>query len=117
MSSLNNVMLVGRVGGSPELRQSKSGTAWMRLSMATDRHIKGDDGWETETDWHRVKLFGQVAEQAMRRCKPGTQIVVNGKLSYDSWKDDDGQKRRSACVVADRVAFGRNQIQPASPGA
>ena len=114
MTSMNNVTLVGSVGAQPELRESKNGVEWMRLSLATRRNFKKDDRWEEETEWHKVKLFGHSAQQAMKRCKPGTQVVVDGRLSYDTWTDDDGQKRRAACVIADRVVFGKNQVPRAT---
>ena len=108
MRGMNKVMLVGRVGMEPELRQGQSGNPWMRLSLATGRAVRKDGDWDEATDWHRVHLFGKNAERCMQRVRKGSTVGVEGQVAYEEWTDDSGAKRRTARVLADRVHFIAN---------
>ena len=99
MRSLNQITLVGRMGDEPELRTSKSGNPWMRISVATDRRVRDGDTWKDATDWHRVHLFGKQAESCARMGHKGLLVGIEGSLMYDRWTDDDGQERRSPQVM------------------
>ncbi len=103
MRGVNRILLVGRVGADPELKISRSGLPWCALSIATDRSVQEAEGWTTKTDWHRVRLFGRNAERAHRRVRRGTLVAVDGPLVYETWSDDDGKRRTSARIVADRL--------------
>ena len=105
------MVIVGRVGQAPELRQSKNGNPWMRLNIATNRGVKTDGVWEEETDWHRVTVFGATAERCMNVVMAGTLVGVEGVLTYDKWVDDEGKKRRMADVKASRIQF-LNNLRP-----
>ena len=105
MSGMNRIVLVGRVGSEPELRQSKDGVPWLWISVATDRRVKKDGAWEDETDWHRVNLFGTAAERTMRLAQKGTLVAVEGSMIYEKWTDEDGKVRRMPKVMADRISF------------
>lgn len=105
MRGLNRIIVVGHVGQNPELRTSKSGLPWMTLSVATNRSVKRDDKWEEETDWHKVQIFGDTAERCMRHLRQGSMIGVEGTMNYEKWTDEEGVRRMSARVMADRVYF------------
>ena len=72
MRSVNQITLVGRLGDEPELRTSKTGTAWMRISVATDRRVRDGETWKDATDWHRVTCLASkrnpVRAWATRVC-------------------------------------------------
>lgn len=105
MRGMNKMMVVGRVGQEPELRTSKAGKPWMRLSIATNRNVKKDDGWEEETDWHRITVFGDDAERCMRFVRQGSVVGVEGPMVYEKWTDEEGVRRMVARINADRVHF------------
>ena len=111
MRGVNRLIIVGRVGRDPELRHGRTGTAWCSLSVATDRSVRQEHGWSTLTDWHRVKAFGRTAELCHERLSRGSLVAVEGPLTYETWRDDSGNSRTAAVVLADRVGnilrFGR----------
>lgn len=105
MRGMNLMTIVGRVGQEPELKTSKAGHPWMRLSIATNRGVKKDDEWVEETDWHKVQVFGRDAERVFEFVKKGDLIGVHGTMQYDSWTDEEGVRRTSAKLNADRIHF------------
>ncbi|MCB9675369.1 MAG: single-stranded DNA-binding protein [Alphaproteobacteria bacterium] len=105
MRGLNKIVLIGRLGNHPELRTAKDGGAWCSLSVATDRLKKEGDEWKTDTDWHQVRVFGKDAERCGQMLRSGSLVSVEGRMTYDHWQDEEGKKRFSARVLADRVGF------------
>ena len=105
MQGLNKIVLIGRLCSHPELRTGKSGTAWCNLSVATDRNRKEGDEYKKETDWHHVRVFGRDAERCEQMLRSGSLVSVEGRMTYDKWEDDDGKKRVSPRIIADRVGF------------
>ena len=106
MGSVNRLVLVGRLGRSPEMRYTPEGQALTRFSLATDRPVKA--GAERETDWHQVVSFGKVAEFAGQYLDRGRLVCVIGRITYRSWEGRDGQTRRTTEIVAtDVVALDR----------
>jgi len=106
VGSVNRLVLVGRLGRSPEMRYTPEGQALTRFSLATDRPVKA--GAERETDWHQVVSFGKVAEFAGQYLDRGRLVCVIGRITYRSWEGRDGQTRRMTEIVAsDVVALDR----------
>ena len=105
MRGLNRIVVLGRLGQDPELRQGKNGSAWTMFSVATNRPRKDGDQWIEETDWHNVRVFGDEAERCHRMLRKGSVVAVDGAMVYESWTDDDGVKRRTARIVARNVTF------------
>ena len=102
---LNKVILQGRCGSNPELRMTGSGVPVTTVSLAVDRDFKNGDG-NKETDWIDVVAWRETAKFLADRFAKGSMILVSGRLQIRSWADKDGNKRRSAEVLADNVYFG-----------
>jgi single-strand DNA-binding protein len=118
MRGVNHLILVGRIGREPELRHGRNGTAWCSLSVATDRSVRQERGWSTTTDWHRVRAFGRTAELCHERLRRGSLVAIEGPITYDTWRDDSGNGRTVAVVLASRVELlaEATQIDPSLPG-
>ena len=102
---LNKIFIMGRLTRDPELRRTQSGTPVTSFSLAVDRDFKSQSG-EKETDFIDVVAWRQTAEFVARYFTKGRMAVVEGRLQIRDWQDRDGNKRRSAEVVADNVYFG-----------
>lgn len=102
---LNRVILMGRLTRDPELRRTQSGTAVTSFSLAVDRDFKSQGG-EKETDFIDVVAWRSTAEFVSKYFTKGRMAVVEGRLQIRDWTDKEGQKRRSAEVIADNVYFG-----------
>ncbi len=102
MQGINKVIIMGRLGKDPELRQTAQGRAMCRFSIATGRNRRQGDQWVEDTDWHDVVLWEEQAERAGRVLGRGDLCSVEGRLSPRSWDDAKGQRRRVVEVVANR---------------
>ena len=105
MSSVNKVILVGRLGKDPELRYTPSGTAIATWSMATSRRYKDRDGNLVEdTQWHNIKVWAAQAENCERYLSKGRQVFVEGRLESREY-EKDGVKKYWTEIVAETVRF------------
>ena len=102
---LNHIVLMGRLTRDPELRHTQSGTAVAGFSLAVERDFKGDTG-DRETDFIDCVAWRSTAEFVSKYLSKGRMAIVDGRLQMRDWTDRDGNKRRSAEVVADHVYFG-----------
>ncbi|MDR0711240.1 MAG: single-stranded DNA-binding protein [Prevotellaceae bacterium] len=110
--SLNKVMLIGNVGRDPEIRHLDTGVAITTIAVATSEVYTDKNTGQrvTNTEWHNVVLWHQLAELAERYIRKGTQIFVEGKIRTRSWDDKNGQKRYTTEVVAENVRLlGRRE--------
>lgn len=106
MMSVNKVILVGRLGADPEVRQTQSGMSIAKISLATTERKKEDDGnWTEMTEWHRVTAFGRTAETAGQYLTKGRQIYVEGRLRTSKYTDKNGIEKYSTEVICDRLQF------------
>lgn len=103
---LNHIVLMGRLTRDPELRRTGSGIAVASFTLAVDRDFSGKDGGEKETDFIDVVAWRQTGEFVSKYFTKGRMAVVPGRLQIRNWTDQDGNKRKSAEVVADHVYFG-----------
>ena len=103
---LNHIVIMGRLTRDPELRRTGSGVAVASFSVAVDRDFGGRDGGERETDFIDCVAWRQTGEFVSKYFTKGRMAVVSGRLQIRSWTDKDGNKRRTAEVVADNVYFG-----------
>lgn len=102
---LNNIIIMGRLTRDPELRRAQSGAAVTSFTLAVDRDFKGQDG-QKETDFIDVVAWRNTAEFVSKYFSKGRMAVVEGRLQIRDWTDKEGNKRRSAEVVADSMYFG-----------
>ena len=102
---LNRIIVMGRMTRDPELRRTNSGTAVASFAVAVDRDFKSQSG-EKETDFIDVVAWRNTAEFVSKYFSKGRMAVVEGRLQLRDWTDKDGNKRRTAELVADSVYFG-----------
>lgn len=103
---LNHVVIMGRLTRDPELRRTASGIAVASFTLAVDRDFSGKDGGEKETDFIDCVAWRSTGEFVSKYFRKGSMAVASGRLQIRSWTDKDGNKRRTAEVVADNVYFG-----------
>jgi single-strand DNA-binding protein len=103
---LNRVVIVGRLGRDPESRFTNSGDAVTNFSVATTERWKNKDGEQQEkTEWHRVTMFGKVAEIAAQYLKKGSECLVEGKLQTRKY-EKDGQDHYATEIVGHTLQLG-----------
>ena len=105
MASINKVILVGNLGRDPETRYMPDGAAITNVSIATTDSWKDKASGEKKeaTEWHRVVFFNRLAEIAGEYLKKGSQVYVEGRITYSETTGDDGQKRYFTDIVADEM--------------
>ena len=106
---LNHITIMGRLTREPELRRTGSGIAVASFTLAVDRDYSPKDGGERETDFIDCVAWRQTGEFVSKYFTKGSMAVVSGRLQIRGWPDKDGNKRRSAEVVADNVYFGESK--------
>ena len=99
---INKVILIGNVGGKPDLRYLPNGNAVTNLTLATSDSWKDKQSGQMQerTEWHRVSLFGKVAEVAGQYLRKGSKVYIEGRLQTREW-EKDGVKRYTTEVVVD----------------
>ena len=113
---LNRIILMGRLTHDPELRHTQTGTAVASFSLAVDRDFKDKSTGEKSTDFIDIVAWRQTAEFVSRFFTKGRMAVVEGRLQLRDWTDRDGNKRRSAEVIADNVYFGDSRREAEAAG-
>ena len=103
---LNHIVIQGRFVRDPELRRTGNGTAVTSFTLAVDRDFGSKEGGEKETDFIDCVAWRQTGEFVSKYFTKGRMAVVSGRLQIRPWTDKDGNKRRTAEVVADNVYFG-----------
>lgn len=105
MAGVNKVIIVGRLGQDPEMKAVGQGSTVTRLNVATSENWMGKDGQKQErTEWHRIVVWGKLAEICGKYLAKGRQVYVEGRLQTRSW-EDNGQKKYSTEIVASTVQF------------
>ena len=103
---LNHITIMGRMTRNPEMRTTQSGVAVASFTLAVDRDFGGRDGGEKQTDFIDCTAWRHTAEFVSKYFSKGRMAVVSGRLQIDNYTDNDGNKRRSAKVIADNIYFG-----------
>lgn len=106
---LNHIVVMGRLTRDPELRYTQSQLPVASFTIAVDRDYSGKDGGEKQTDFIDCVAWRQTAEFVSKYFSKGSMAVVSGRLQLRDWTDRDGNKRRSAEIVADSVYFGESK--------
>jgi single-strand DNA-binding protein len=118
--SVNKVILVGRLGRDPETRYTGGGQAVANFSVATDETYRDRNGErQKRTEWHRIAVWGKLAEIAQQYLKKGSLVYVEGRIRSREWNDKEGQKRTSFEIVASnfRMLGGRGEALGAGAAA
>ncbi len=114
---VNKVILVGNLGNDPETRYMPSGSAVTNLSVATNESWKDKETGEQKdrTEWHKVAMFGRLAEIAAEYLRKGSQVYIEGKLRTRKWQDKDGNDRWTTEIVADEMQMLGGRMDSGAP--
>ena len=103
--SVNKALLLGNLGGDPELRYTPSGQAVANFNLATNERVQRDGNWEDRTEWHRVVVWGKLAERCNEYLKKGSSVFLEGRIQTRKWQDRDGGDKYTTEIVAFTVQF------------
>jgi len=115
---LNKAMLIGRLGGDPEVRYTSNGKPVAGFSLATTEKFTDKTSGERreETQWHRIVAWGKLAEICSQYLRKGSRIYLEGKLVYRKWEDNSGVSRTSADIRMDSMVMLDNKRPDGSAG-
>jgi single-strand DNA-binding protein len=120
MAGINKVILIGHLGHDPEVRYTQEGTAVGNFRIATSEYWTDRTSGERRerTEWHRIVVFGRMAENCGKYLSKGRQVYVEGRLQTREWEDKEGNRRWTTEVVALNVQFlgGRDDSGPGRSG-
>lgn len=118
---INKVILIGHAGNDPEVRTLETGAVVARVSLATNESYKDKEGnWQTQTEWHNLILWRDLAERARDNVKKGSTLYVEGKISSRKYTDRDGVEKSITDIVVnsfrvlDKKERGEDNRIPAS---
>lgn len=112
---INKVTLIGRLGKDPEVRTLESGTQVAKFTLATDEPYKDKNGeWQSNTEWHTIILWRELAERAEKQLKKGYLVYIEGKITYRTWKDENNIDRTFCEIVAHTFRLLKTPEQNAS---
>ncbi len=102
---VNKAILVGTLGRDPEVKYTAGGSAVVNVSVATNESWKDKNTGENveKTEWHRIVIFGKLAEIAAQYLKKGSQVYFEGKIQTRKWQDQNGQDRYTTEIVANEM--------------
>ena len=105
----NSITLIGHLGDDPKIIQTMNGNTLANFSLATNDYYRNQQGEKvTSTEWHRCVAWGKLAEVMSSICKKGKEVAIRGKLTYNSYEDKDGIRRKMSQIVIDEfVLLGR----------
>ncbi len=105
-NSVNKVIIVGNLGQDPEARFTPQGTAVTNLSVATNESWKNQNGEiQDRTEWHRVVIYGKMAETASQYMQKGQMVYVEGRLQTNEWEDQNNNKRKTTEIRCDNFTM------------
>jgi single-strand DNA-binding protein len=110
---INKVILVGRLGADPEVKQTKKGDTMANLSLATNKKFKEEE----KTTWHKIVVFDpRIADTMGKYAKKGTMLYLEGEIETRSYEDSGGQKRYVTEIVVPRYSGVIKMVSPKSNG-
>ena len=110
MASLNKVLLIGNLGRDPEMTSTKNGTTVANIPLATSEKVQEGE----KTEWHRVVLFGKVAEVAEKYLKKGMKVYIEGRIQTSKYTDNNGAERYSTDIVGNKMLMLSNKQEQAA---
>ena len=104
-NGINKAVIVGTLGMNPEIRYAQNGSAVVNVSVATNESWKDRETGEAQqrTEWHRIVMFGKLAEIAQQYLKKGSQGYFEGRIQTRKWQDNEGKDRYSTEIVANEM--------------
>lgn len=115
--NLNKVFLLGRLTADPQLRMTAAGKPVVTFSLATNRLWINQQGQRQEdTQYHNIVIWGRQAEVANQFLRKGGLVLVEGRLQTRTWKDQQGQNRKTTEIIADRIQLGPRAGSGGGPG-
>ena len=99
------VILLGNLGRDPEISYTQGGMAIAKFSLATSRQKKVKDGWENETAWHNIVVFGKTAENITKFLRKGSKCQIIGYINYSNYTNKEGVTVYRTEIVAEKVTF------------
>ena len=99
MSSVNKVIVLGRVGRDPDVRTTPNGIKVANFSLATSKKVKGED----QTQWHRVTMYDKLADIAAQYLRKGSLVYVEGELKYGKFTNKDGVEQNTTDIVGHQM--------------
>jgi len=116
--SVNKAILVGRLGRDPETRYTSGGQAVCNFTLATDETYKDRSGErQKRTEWHRIVLWGKLAEISQQYLKKGMMVYLEGRIQSRQWDDRSGQKRTTVEIVANTMRMLTPRAEAAAASA
>lgn len=104
----NKVQLIGHLGGAPIIKEFSSGNKLATISLATTETFYNKEGEKTkDTQWHNLVCWNKTAEIVEKYLDKGSEIAVEGKINYESWEDEQGNKKYATkIIVSDLLMLG-----------
>lgn len=114
---INKVTLIGNVGRDAEVRRLENGTAVGSFSLATSESYKDKNGeWQTQTEWHNIIVWRELAERAEKHIKKGMLVYIEGKITTRKYNDKDGNERNTTEIVANSIrSLEKRQAETQGP--
>ena len=100
---VNKAILIGNIGGDPELRKTTNGSPVTDFSLATQESWSKDGKRETKSEWHKIVIWGSLAEFVCSNLHKGDRVYVEGRITYNKWEDKDGNKRSTTEIIANKI--------------
>ena len=114
---VNKAILIGNLGGDPEVRYTQSGTAVANFSLATTERWKDKDGQQQEqTEWHKIVAFARLGEICGEYLSKGSKVYIEGRIQTRQWEDKDGNKRYTTEIVAREMKMLDSKGQQSTGG-
>lgn len=114
--NFNQVILVGRVTKTPELKTLQSGTVVVSFGLATNNIFVGKDGQKREeADFHNITAFGKTAETIAQYVIKGQELLISGRIRYRSWDKQDGSKGYATDIIVNTFQFGQKPKNASAP--
>ena len=105
MASLNKVMLIGNLTRDPELKYTQGGSPYAKFGLAINRKFKQQDEWKEDVCFVDVTAWGTMAENCSKYLSKGSPVFIEGRLNFNSWQTDAGEKKSKLEVVANNIQF------------
>ena len=109
MSSVNKIIILGRVGRDPDIRTTPNGIKVVNFSLATSRKVKGEE----QSQWHRVTMYDKLADIAAQYVRKGSLLYVEGEMRYGKYVNKDGFEQHTADIIANQMQMVGSRPQQA----